>query len=129
MTAPAKRPPSHVVPALLVLVALALILNPELRALLFLTNVIGFEVIGILLALQLRALIDLVPEMLRPAAFACNLRLRAVHQHQRQLSCRRLAMRLTTTMCALLIMVPGLCLSETFRCGRWLVTEALWLHR
>jgi hypothetical protein len=73
MTAPEKRPRSRVVPTLLVLVALALILNPELRALLFLTNALGFEVIGILLALQLRALIDLVPEMRRPAAFACNL--------------------------------------------------------
>jgi Protein of unknown function (DUF2845) len=32
-------------------------------------------------------------------------------------------MRLTTTICAFLVMVPGLCMSdETFRCGSWLVT-------
>lgn len=73
MTAPAKRPLSHVVQALLVFAALALILNPELRGLFFLTNALGFEVVGILFALQLRALFDLAPEILGPAAFACNL--------------------------------------------------------
>jgi hypothetical protein len=32
-------------------------------------------------------------------------------------------MRLTTTICAFLVTVPGLCISdETFRCGSWLVT-------
>jgi hypothetical protein len=73
MTAPAKRPFSRVVQALLILAALALIVNPELRALLFFTNALGFEVVGILFALQLRALFDLAPETLHPAAFACNL--------------------------------------------------------
>jgi|SRR5580658_5283242 Protein of unknown function (DUF2845) len=31
-------------------------------------------------------------------------------------------MKLTITICAFLIMVPGLCMSETFRCGSWLVS-------
>ncbi|HXY96698.1 MAG TPA: hypothetical protein VEH00_06950 [Steroidobacteraceae bacterium] len=54
MTAPTKVPFSRVLQALLVIAALALIVNPELRALLLLTNALGFEVVGILLVIQLR---------------------------------------------------------------------------
>jgi hypothetical protein len=59
MSAPPKVPFVRILRALLVLAALALILNPEVRALLLLTNALGFEVLGILVALQMRALFAL----------------------------------------------------------------------
>ena len=73
MSAPVKHPYIRIVQALLVFVALVLILNPELRALLLLTNAIGFDVAIVLLVLQLRALFALVtPETLRPLSALCR---------------------------------------------------------
>jgi len=74
MTAPSRPRLSRIVQALLVCAVLALILNPELRALFLLTNAFGFEVVGLLLALQLRALFySVTPEIHRPVALACSL--------------------------------------------------------
>jgi hypothetical protein len=73
MTAPVKRPFSRIMLALLIFAALALILNPELRALLLVTNALGFEVVGILLAFQVRALFHAAPEVHHSAAaLACT---------------------------------------------------------
>jgi len=70
MPAPPKVPFVRILRALLVLAALALILNPEVRALFLITNALGFEVIGILVALQLRALFALDPDY--PVAEGCK---------------------------------------------------------
>jgi hypothetical protein len=73
MPVPEKPGFNRIVQPLLVFAALLLILNPELRALLLFTNAVGFEVVGILFALQLRALLELAPHGYRPAALACGL--------------------------------------------------------
>jgi hypothetical protein len=71
MSAPPKVPFVRILRALLVLAALVLILNPEVRALFLLTNALGFEVLGVLVALQLRALLSL--DGVYPVAEGCKL--------------------------------------------------------
>ena len=71
MPAPRKVPVLRILRALLVLAALVLILNPEVRAPFLVTNALGFEVLGILGALQLRALFAL--DMDYPVAVGCKL--------------------------------------------------------
>ena len=73
MTASAKPPFRRIVQAFLVAAALALILNPEVRGLVLLTNALGFEVIAILLALQARTLLDLIAPEVHPLALVCKL--------------------------------------------------------
>lgn len=74
MIAPTKIPIGRLVQALLVLVVLSILINPELRVLVLFANAIGFDIAVLLLVLQLRSL----PGILAPAmhgllAFACNL--------------------------------------------------------
>ena len=72
MAAQPKSSFSRLLQTLLVFVVLVFILNPELRALLLLTNALGFEVVGILLLIQLRVLLS-VASGADPAALACGL--------------------------------------------------------
>ena len=60
--------------ALLFAALLMIVLNPELRALLLLTNALGLEITLILMALQWRALLaGAVPFVRESAAIACSL--------------------------------------------------------
>jgi hypothetical protein len=71
MTTPTKVPFGRVLQALLIIAVLAVIVNPELRALLLLTNALGFEVVGILLGIQLRTVLT-ADACYSIAALACT---------------------------------------------------------
>jgi len=74
MPAPVKHPSIRIAQALLVLAALALVLNPELRALLLLASAIGLDIVVVLLAVQLRVLFALgAPRSRRLFATVCSL--------------------------------------------------------
>jgi hypothetical protein len=69
----ATRTVRRVLQALLVVALLAIILNPELRALVLLTNALGLEITLILIALQWRALlIAAAPGLRGCAVLACG---------------------------------------------------------
>ena len=71
---PAARTLRRVLQALLVVALLVIILNPELRALVLLTNALGLEIMVILIALQARALLlAAAPGLHRCAWLACGL--------------------------------------------------------
>lgn len=71
---PAARTLRRALRALLVVALLAIILNPELRALVLFSNALGLEVTLILIALQGRALLlATAPGLDRTGALACGL--------------------------------------------------------
>jgi len=116
MTAPPKVPFVRILRALLVLTALALILNPEVRALFLLTNALGLEVLGILLALQLRTLFVLDTNY--PVAVGCKLASRlgslALVAYPRAASCPVFSRLLCP---ALITVAYGLCCQPSH--NRW----------
>lgn len=75
--------------------AIVMVLNPEIRALLLLVDLLGFETFVILLALQVKSYWPvLTPVTQRVGAVACelatNIGVLALKAHEKVLPCRRL---------------------------------------
>jgi len=112
-----KIPVRAMVQALVVLVLLAIIANPELRVLVLFVDSIGLELLVLLLALQLRSAAALVgPLMEMLASFSCDVAgwcgSLALRVYQKALVLRRL----DRVVCSMLVFVSyGLCCPVTRR--------------
>jgi hypothetical protein len=74
MNIPTRVPLGRLLWALIVLAILLVVLNPELRVLVFFVNAVGFDIAVLLLLLQLRvAHHTLAPTLDSILAFGCNL--------------------------------------------------------
>jgi len=112
-----KIPVRAMVQALVVLVLLAIIFNPELRVLVLFVDSIGLELLVLLLTLQLRSAATLFgPLMEMLASFSCDVAgwcgSLALRAYQKALVLRRL----DRVVCSMLVFVSyGLCCQVTRR--------------